>query len=106
MYTLYGQLKNGRCVAFISLDGTKLQDPVFDTPIYEVLRAAGVSRAINTKDVNRFLNFVGLALKKHIDEVKKDLCRNFVHQMLAACEEEGIDYDVPEVVNHFLNKWI
>ncbi len=106
MYTLYGQLKNGRYAAFISLNDTKLQDPVFDTPICEVLRAAGVSRAINTKDVNRFLNFVGLALKKHSDEVKKDICRNFVQKMLVACEEEGIDYNVPEIVNHFLNKWI
>ncbi len=106
MYTLYGQLKNGRYAAFISLGDTELQDPVFDTSIDEVLKAAGVNRPINTKDVNRFLNFVSLALKKHIDEVKKDLCRNFVQQMLATCEEEGIDYDVPEVVNHFLNKWI
>jgi len=108
MYSLYAQLTSGRVTCFISLDEGKYspKDYIFNFSMRDATRAAGASRPINSKDVNRFLNFVGLALKKHSDEVKKDLCGNFIYQMLAACEEEGIDYNVPEVVNHFLNKWI
>lgn len=80
MYSLYAQLTSGRVTCFVSLDEDKYspKDYIFNSSMRDVTRAMGASRPINSKDVNKFLDFVELALKKHSDEVKKDLCGNFV----------------------------
>jgi len=106
MHTLYEQLDDGRWIAFVSLDGKELQNLFFTSPTYEVVKVTGINRTINTKDVNRFLSFIGLELEKQNNKVNKDLCRNFIRQMLTVCDNSNIDYEVPEIVSYLLNEWI
>lgn len=93
----------------ISLGNEQPKDLLFNCDIESIKgrRVVGTSRPLNTKDVNMFLNYVedNLLFMSDWNNTLTNLA-SFLSNMFMECNENGIDFDVPEQLVHLFNGWI
>lgn len=95
-------------IMLISLDNKQPKDLLFNRDAELIKgRVVGTSRTLNTKDVNEFLNYVedNLLFMSDWNNTLANLAL-FLSELFKECNENGIDFDVPEQLVHLFNGWI
>ena len=102
-------IKDCSGLMLISLGKKQPKDLLFNRDIESIKgkRVVGTSRPLNTKDVNEFLNYVedNLLFMSDWNNTLANLAL-FLSELFKECNENGIDFDVPEQLVHLFNGWI
>ena len=96
-------IKDCKGSMFISLNNKKPKDLMFNRDTESVKgRIVGTSRPLNVKDVNRVFNYVANGIND-LDLGRLNELIEFLNDLILRCNEDEVDYDLPEQVVHILN---